>query len=91
MSADSRFETMHTSYGRTVEVGRLCFRSPDTDGERIILDVPRQNPQYDSLWLAMSPKEAHRLAALLDRCATAAEQAPGSAADDPEPTERLVA
>ena len=39
MSADSRFETMHTSYGRTVEVGRLCFHSPDTDGERIILDV----------------------------------------------------
>ena len=91
MSADSRFETIHTSYGRTVEVGRLCFHSPDTDGERIILDVPRQNPEYDSLWLALSPKEAHRLAALLDRCAAAAEQAPGTAANSRKPTERLAA
>lgn len=82
---------MNTSYGRTVEVGRLCFHSPDTAGERIILDVPRQNPQYDSLWLAMSPKESHRLAALLDRCATAAEQAHHCAAGQREPAERLAA
>jgi hypothetical protein len=91
MSADSRFETMHTSYGRTVEVGRLCFVSSESDGERVILDVPRRNPEYDSLWLAMSPKEAHRLAALLDRCATAAEQAHHCAAGRREPTERLAA
>ena len=44
--------------------------------------------EYDSLWLAMSPKEAHRLAALLDRCFTAAEQAHRAAAG---PTERLAA
>jgi hypothetical protein len=47
--------------------------------------------EYDSLWLAMSPKEAHRLAALLDRCATAAEQAHRAAAGQREPTERLAA
>ena len=91
MSADSRFETIHTSYGRTVEVGRLCFHSPDTDGERIILDVPRQNPEYDSLWLAMSPNEAHRLAVLLEKCASAAEQAQQSAAGRPAPAERWAA
>lgn len=91
MRADRRFETMHTSYGRTVEVGRLCFHRPETDGGRVILDVPRQNPQYDGLWLAMSPAEAHRLAALLDRYATAAEQVPGSAADQQERAERSAA
>ncbi|HEX5997135.1 MAG TPA: hypothetical protein VFY84_18510 [Jiangellales bacterium] len=82
---------MRTSYGRTVEVGRLCFYSTQTRGERIILDVPRQNPEYDSLWLAMSPEEAHQLAALLDRCAAAAAQAESATAGRPEPLERLAA
>lgn len=91
MRADSRFETMQTSYGRTVEVGRLCFYTSESDGERVILDVPRRNPDYDSLWLAMSPKEAHRLAALLDRYATEAEQAHHCAAGRRESTERLAA
>ena len=80
---------MRTSYGRAVEVGRLCFHSTRT--ERIILDVPRQNPEYDSLWLAMSPNEAHRLAALLEKCASAAEQAQQSAAGRPAPAERWAA
>jgi hypothetical protein len=41
--------------------------------DRIILDVPRDNPEYDDLWLALSPKEARHLAECLTRQATEAE------------------
>lgn len=73
MAADSRFEIMRTSYGRAVEVGRLCFYAPGSRNERVILDVPRQNPEYDALWVALSPEEARSLAGLLLRHAAAAE------------------
>jgi hypothetical protein len=73
MTTPCRFETMRTSYGRVVEVGRLCFRDPGLHDERVILDVPRQNPEYDSLWVALSPSEARALAGLLIRHAEAAE------------------
>ncbi|MFW6090545.1 MAG: hypothetical protein ACODAF_01640 [Actinomycetota bacterium] len=73
MAADSRFEIMRTSYGRAVEVGRLCFFAPGTRNERVILDVPRQNPEYDALWVALSPDEARSLAGLLLRHAAAAD------------------
>jgi hypothetical protein len=72
MTADSRFETMRTSYGRTIEVGRLCLTRPGTCDDRVIVDVPRENPEYD-LWLALSPAEARDLAGRLIRLATAAE------------------
>ncbi|HEX6197137.1 MAG TPA: hypothetical protein VFZ37_14580 [Jiangellaceae bacterium] len=73
MAADSMFETMYTSYGRMVEVGRLGLKPDESADERVILDVPRQDPQYDSIWLAMSPTEARDLAGLLMRHAAAAE------------------
>lgn len=79
MTLDSRFEKMCTSYGRMVEVGRLALKPHRAADERVILDVPRQNPQYDNIWLAMSPDEARRLAGLLMRHADAA-QAPVPAA-----------
>jgi hypothetical protein len=73
MTADSRFETMRTSYGRTVEVGRLCLTRPGSCDDRVIVDVPRENPEYDDLWLALSPAEARDLAGRLIRLAAAAE------------------
>jgi hypothetical protein len=73
MTADSRFETMRTSYGRTVEVGRLCLSRSGARDERVIVDVPRENPEYDDLWLALSPAEARDLAGRLIRHAAAAE------------------
>ena len=73
MTADSRFETMRTSYGRTVEVGRLCLSRSGARDDRVIVDVPRENPEYDDLWLALSPAEARDLAGRLIRLAAAAE------------------
>lgn len=87
MTADSRFETMRTSYGRAVEVGRLGLSPRDSRVDRVILDVPRQNPEYDSLWLAMSPAEARDLAGLLMRHAAAAES-PESSVDGGNGTKR---
>ncbi len=92
MGADSRFETMRTSYGRAVEVGRLCFYAPDSRTERVILDVPRQNPEYDALWLALSPDEARNLAGLLLRHAAAAESWASSVSNgDGPPDEEMSA
>lgn len=82
MTADSRFETLRTSYGRTVEVGRLGLTSDESRGDRVILDVPRQNPEYDSFWVAMSPAEARELAGLLMRHAALAESAEASVDGD---------
>jgi len=73
MTADSRFEIMRTSYGRTVEVGRLCLSRTGSSDDRVIVDVPRENPEYDDLWLALSPAEARDLAGRLIRLAAAAE------------------
>jgi len=73
MTVDSRFEIMRTSYGRTVEVGRLCLSRPGSCDDRVIVDVPRENPEYDDLWLALSPAEARDLARRLIRLAAAAE------------------
>jgi hypothetical protein len=73
MTADSRFEIMRTSYGRTVEVGRLCLSRSGSCDDRVIVDVPRENPEYDDLWLALSPAEARDLAGRLIRHAAAAE------------------
>lgn len=73
MAVNSKFESIRTSYGRKVEVGRLCFFPTDPDDERVIVDVPRQNPEFDTMWLALSPDEARELAALLVRQAAAAE------------------
>jgi hypothetical protein len=87
MTADSRFETMRTSYGRAVEVGRLDRNPRDSRDDRVILDVARQNPEYDSLWLAMSPAEARDLASLLVRHAAAAES-PESSVDGGNGTQR---
>jgi hypothetical protein len=39
----------------------------------VIVDVPRENPEYDDLWLALSPAEARDLARRLIRLAAAAE------------------
>jgi hypothetical protein len=73
MTVDSRFEIMRTSYGRTVEVGRLRLSRPGSCDDRVIVDVPRENPEYDDLWLALSPAEARDLARRLIRLAAAAE------------------
>jgi hypothetical protein len=64
MTVHSRFNTICTSYGRTVEVGRLSLTQGSGD-ERVYLDIPRQNPEFDNLWLALSPEEACDLADLL--------------------------
>ena len=79
--ADGRFEIMRTSYGRAVEVGRLGLPPHDSREDRVILDVPRQNPEYDNLWLAMSPAEARDLARLLMRHASEAESRSSSDAE----------
>lgn len=76
MSNSIRHETMCTSYGRTVEVGRLRLPGVTHPVDRIILDVPRDNPDYDGLWLTLSPKEARDLAQRLMRQATEAETTP---------------
>jgi hypothetical protein len=73
MSNSIRHEKMCTSYGRTVEVGRLRLPGVRSHVDRIILDVPRDNPEYDDLWLALSPMEARHLAECLTRQATEAE------------------
>jgi hypothetical protein len=39
----------------------------------VIVDVPRENPEYDHLWLALSPAEARDLAGRLIRLVAAAE------------------
>lgn len=91
MAADSRFETMRTSYGRAVEVGRLCFHAPGSTNERVILDVPRQNPEYDPLWLALSPDEARDLAGLLLRHAAAAESWASAIGNGDVPPDELSA
>jgi hypothetical protein len=83
MTADSRFETMLTSYGRAVEVGRLGLPPHGSREDRVILDVPRQNPEYDDLWVAMSPAEARDLAGLLVRHAEAAERVSPATGDGP--------
>ncbi|NED98529.1 hypothetical protein G1H11_24840 [Phytoactinopolyspora alkaliphila] len=75
MSNSIRHETMRTSYGRTVEVGRLRLPGVQTPVDRVILDVPRDNPEYDNLWLSLSPREARDLAERLTRHATEAESA----------------
>ncbi|WP_123788555.1 hypothetical protein [Phytoactinopolyspora halophila] len=65
---------MSTSYGRRVEVGRLHLSEPGSSGDgRVILDIPRQDPEYDAMWVALSPVEARDLADLLLRYAAAAE------------------
>jgi hypothetical protein len=56
-----------------VEVGRLCLSRPGSCDDRVIVDVPRENPEYDDLWLALSPAEARDLARRLIRLAAAAE------------------
>ena len=81
MSTNSRFDTMSTSYGRTVEVGRLCLGAAGSRNERVILDAPRQDPEYDHLWLALSPAEARDLAGLLTRHAAAAESSASPVTD----------
>lgn len=68
-----RHEKMCTSYGRTVEVGRLRLPGVDMPVNRITLDVPRDNPEYDDIWLALSPREARDLAERLNRQAREAE------------------
>lgn len=73
MSNSIRHETMCTSYGRTVEVGRLRLPGVRQPVNRIILDVLRDNPDYDDLWLTLSPQEARDLAQRLMRQATEAE------------------
>ncbi|NDL59660.1 hypothetical protein [Phytoactinopolyspora mesophila] len=73
MSNSIRHETMCTSYGRTVEVGRLRLPGVTRPVERIVLDVPRKNPEYDNLWLSLSPDEARDLASRLVRQAAEAE------------------
>lgn len=75
MSSSIRHETMCTSYGRTVEVGRLRLPGVKHPVDRIILDIIRDNPDYDGLWLALSPQEALGLAQRLMRQATEAEAA----------------
>lgn len=69
----NRTETMRTSYGRTVEVGRLRLPGTTAPVERVIVDVRRENPEYDDLWLSLSPAEARDLAERLMRHAAAAE------------------
>ncbi|AYY14245.1 hypothetical protein EF847_17630 [Actinobacteria bacterium YIM 96077] len=73
MSLSIRHETMCTSYGRTVEVGRLRLPGVNEPVQRIVLDVPRSNPEYDRLWLSLSPQEARDLADRLERYAAEAE------------------
>jgi hypothetical protein len=73
MSNSIRHETMCTSYGRTVEVGRLRLPGVTSPVERIVLDVPRKNPEYDGLWLSLSPEEARDLASRLVRQAEEAD------------------
>ncbi|NEE00659.1 hypothetical protein [Phytoactinopolyspora halotolerans] len=75
MSNSIGHETMRTSYGRTVEVGRLRLPGLTAPVDRVILDVPRDNPEYDDLWLSLSPQEARELAARLMRHASEAESA----------------
>lgn len=41
MTADSKFETLRTSYGWMLEVGRFGIHSRDSLGDRVILDVSR--------------------------------------------------
>lgn len=73
MPCDIRHETMCTTYGRTVEVGRLRLPGVTSQVDRIIVDVPRDNPEYDNLWLSLSPEEARDLATRLTRQAAEAE------------------
>lgn len=73
MVANIRHETLCTTYGRTVEIARLRLPGPHETVQRIILDVPRTNPEYDHLWLSLSPKEARELAGCLERYAAEAE------------------
>ncbi|WP_207782089.1 hypothetical protein [Phytoactinopolyspora limicola] len=68
-----RHETMYTSYGRVVEVGRLRLPGVSRPVDRIVVDVPRTNPEYDDLWLSLSPAEARDLARRLVRQAAEAE------------------
>lgn len=64
-------ERLRTTCGRTIEIGRLAL--PGTTVERVIVDVSREDHDYDELWMSLTPGEARDLATLLARQAATAE------------------